>query len=67
MVNIPEELIQAIQSGDCVLWAGAGFGGLCETKRPDWETLLGWLVARCPASERPQLLELMEQGRLRTV
>ena len=28
MVKIPDELARAIQSGDCVLWVGAGFGAL---------------------------------------
>lgn len=65
MVNIPEELARSIQAGDCVLWAGAGFGSLAG--RPGWEKLLSQLVPQCAEDARSSLNELLEQGRLRTV
>ena len=46
MVKIPDELARAIQSGDCVLWVGAGFGALAG--RPSWEQLLRRLVTHLP-------------------
>jgi tetratricopeptide (TPR) repeat protein len=65
MATIPTELVQSIQTGDCVLWAGAGFGGL--SARPGWNELLSALVKECDASVHEQLSDLLEQGRLRTV
>lgn len=65
MVKVPDELARAIQSGDCVLWVGAGFGALAG--RPSWEQLLRRLVTTCPESDREALGDLIEQGRLRTV
>ena len=65
MVQIPDELARAIQSHDCVLWVGAGFGALAG--RPNWEQLLRRLVQNCPEDARDALGELIEQGRLRTV
>jgi tetratricopeptide (TPR) repeat protein len=65
MVKIPDELARAIQSGDCVLWVGAGFGALAG--RPNWEQLLRRLVTSCPEDAREALGDLIEQGRLRTV
>ncbi|MCA9690840.1 MAG: protein kinase [Nannocystaceae bacterium] len=65
MVTIPFELIQAIQAGDCVLWAGAGFGALAG--RPGWSRMLARLVKQCPPGARQQLRDLLEQGRLQTV
>ncbi|MBC8072791.1 MAG: protein kinase, partial [Deltaproteobacteria bacterium] len=65
MVKIPDDLARAIQSGDCVLWVGAGFGALAG--RPGWAPLLRRLVTTCPEDARESLEELLEQGRLRTV
>ncbi len=65
MTQIPNHLIEAIQSGDCVLWAGAGVGALAE--RPQWKKMLQWMIARCPHPARPQLEALLAQGRLKTV
>ncbi len=65
MLKIPDELARAIQSGDCVLWVGAGFGALAG--RPDWEQLLRRLVTTCPEEAKEALGDLIEQGRLRTV
>ncbi len=65
MTQIPDQLIEAIQAGDCVLWAGAGLGAL--SGRPSWDTLLRWMIARCPGPVRPQLESLLAQGRLKTV
>ncbi len=65
MVTIPFELIQAIQAGDCVLWAGAGIGKLAG--RSGWAKMLASLVELCPVNDRRQLKDLLEQGRLRTV
>lgn len=65
MVQIPDELARAIQSGDCVLWVGAGIGAL--GARPGWEPLLRKLVTSCPEDAREALGDLIEQGRWRTV
>jgi Tfp pilus assembly protein PilF len=65
MLTFPEELIRALQTGDCVLWAGAGFGALAG--RPGWNGLLRALVEREEESARGELADLLEQGRLRTV
>jgi hypothetical protein len=65
MVKIPDELARAIQSQDCVLWVGAGFGALAG--RPNWEELMRRLLPTCPEPARASLGELLEQGRLRTV
>lgn len=65
MADIPIELVQAIQAGDCVLWAGAGFGSLAG--RPGWNDLLSTLVEQCDPAVHEQLNDLLEQGRLRTV
>lgn len=65
MVHIPNELARAIQSGDCVLWVGAGFGALAG--RPSWEQLLRRLLPACAEKDRPALTDLIEQGRWRTV
>ncbi len=65
MVHIPNELARAIQSGDCVLWVGAGFGALAG--RPSWEQLLRRLLPACDEKDRPALTDLIEQGRWRTV
>jgi tetratricopeptide (TPR) repeat protein len=65
MAEIPNELAQSIKTGDCVLWAGAGFGAL--VGRPGWAELLGRLIPTCPDAVQPQLRDLLEQGRLRTV
>ncbi len=65
MVEIPEALVQAIQAGDCVLWAGAGFGAVAG--RPGWGDLLATLVEEVPeADAKAELEDLLEQGRLRT-
>jgi tetratricopeptide (TPR) repeat protein len=65
MVHIPKDLARAIQSGDCVLWVGAGFGALAD--RPNWEQLLRRLVPTCDEAHREALGDLIEQGRWRTV
>jgi hypothetical protein len=65
MSEIPSELVQAIQSGDCVLWAGAGFGTLAG--RPGWNDLTAELIKECEEGVREQLEDLREQGRLSTV
>lgn len=65
MVHIPKDLARAIQSGDCVLWVGAGFGALAG--RPNWEQLLRRLVPACDETHREALGDLIEQGRWRTV
>jgi len=65
MVHIPNELARAIQSDDCVLWVGAGFGALAG--RPSWEELLRRLVPMCDEKHREALGDLIEQGRWRTV
>lgn len=65
MVQIPNELARAIQSGDCVLWVGAGFGALAG--RPGWEQLLRRLLPACDEKDRGALGDLIEQGRWRTV
>jgi len=65
MVDIPSELVRAIQAGDCVLWAGAGIGDLAG--RPAWSELLRRLVDDLEEEQRAPLLDLLEQGRLRTV
>ena len=65
MVQIPDELAQAMLAGDCVLWAGAGFGALAG--RPGWADLSERLCESFPETKRAQLKDLLDQGRLRTV
>ena len=63
--KIPSELAQAIQSGDCVLWSGAGIGALAG--RPDWELALTRAIDRCPAEVQSELDALVAEGHLRPV
>ncbi|MCP5070877.1 MAG: protein kinase, partial [bacterium] len=65
MVQIPDELAQVMVAGDCVLWAGAGFGALAG--RPGWSDLCARLAEEFPKDKAQQLQDLLEQGRLRTV
>ena len=65
MAKIPEELVQAIQAGECVLWTGAGIGALAGL--PGWSALLQGWARRCPEGEQAALEALIAQGRLRPV
>lgn len=65
MVHIPEQLVSAIATGDCVLWTGAGIGTLAG--RPDWTELLVHLLPDAGRDAEAPLADLLEQGRLRTV
>ncbi len=65
MSKIPDELVQAIQAGECVLWTGAGIGALAGL--PGWGEILAAWVRRCPEAEHEGLAALLAQGRLRPV
>lgn len=62
MVDIPEPLARSIQSGDCVLWLGAGFGALAG--RSGWPALLASLIPDCDEEVREALEALLDQRRL---
>lgn len=62
MTTFPGELLDAIAAGDAVLWTGSGMGALVDA--PGWQDLLGALVESAPSTERAELEDLLEQGRL---
>ncbi len=65
MAQVPDLLAQALVTGDCVRWAGAGFGG--PVGRPGWADLLARLSEALDPDARVEMQDLLEQGRTRTV
>lgn len=64
-LRIPSALARAIQSDACVIWLGANL--MPPDQLPGWESVLASLVESCVEDIQLTLVELLEQGRLRTV